>query len=510
MGVRRGERNGAVSHDVDVCLIDLSSIFFGCWHATVNESVSEARNLTLTGVRRAAEGAKYVAICTDEGRSWRKSEYPEYKANRPEKDAAALEELRKTKERLRQDGYLLWGAEGLEADDVIATACQAAQRKGLTVRIASADKDLLQLVNRDCFQLSTKSWQVLGEEAVKAKFGVRPGQMRDYLALVGDSSDNIPGVKGVGAKTAAAMLEKFGDLASILTALDTDPESVAKPAVRESFKNGGLAALHLSHKLIGLRFDAPIAFDDIYGERTPEPLVERSEDVSELDGQADNEIDEAPQIVDTRTSQQRQAEAPPPETPPASGNGGGNGHAGQVTAIALRPVSFELQLEPTSLGTAYKLATGLYNSRLYQRFSTPEAIWAVIIRGREMGIGALTALDCFEVVEGKPFPKAHLIIARAKAHPDCEYFQFLGGDDTYAEYETKNRCNPKPTKFRYTIDMAKLAGRVAPSRKTGEPNQWMKMPAELLRKTCGVQLARLEYPDAGLGLIAYEEADDAA
>jgi hypothetical protein len=129
-----------------------------------------------------------------------------------------------------------------------------------------------------------------------------------------------------------------------------------------------------------------------------------------------------------------------------------------------------------------------------------------------MGMGALTALDSFHVIEGKPAPLAHLIVARAKAHPDCEYFRFVGGDDTYAEYQTKNRNNPSPTTLKFTIEQARISGLAPRDPRKDRPSQgkddrgnWEKRPSEMLRKTCAVQLARIEYPDAALGLYSAEE-----
>ena len=151
-----------------------------------------------------------------------------------------------------------------------------------------------------------------------------------------------------------------------------------------------------------------------------------------------------------------------------------------------------------------KMSKALHNSRLYQRFATPEALWAVIIRGREMGMGALTALDNFHVIEGKPTPHAHLLISRAMEDPDCEYFMMTESTDTAAEYVTKHRRHPEPTRLRYTIDEAKAAGmlEVKPGKK---PGPWHTRPAEMLRKTCGVQLGRIVYPRAMQGLYAIEE-----
>jgi hypothetical protein len=170
------------------------------------------------------------------------------------------------------------------------------------------------------------------------------------------------------------------------------------------------------------------------------------------------------------------------------------------TAIVVRD-NWELRLEPQTGSDAFALAKVIYNSRLYTKFANHQAIFAVILRGREMGISALTALDSFFVVEGKPVPSAHLLIARAKAHPDCEYFQMLSSDSTHAEYETKNRRNPKPTRLRYTLDQAERAGLVR------NGSNWTKRPDEMIRKTAAVQLARIEYPEAMLGAYAAEELE---
>jgi hypothetical protein len=163
------------------------------------------------------------------------------------------------------------------------------------------------------------------------------------------------------------------------------------------------------------------------------------------------------------------------------------------------PVDYSQALEPTSMSEAYRLARGLANSRLYSRFPNPEAIWAIIMRGREMGIGALTSLDVFHNFQGKPMMSAHLIIARAKADPDCEYFYCVETTSERATWETKNRNNPKPTRLTYTIEQAKLAGLLR------QGGNWVQRPDEMIRKTAGVQLARLEYPRAAMGMYCPEE-----
>lgn len=171
------------------------------------------------------------------------------------------------------------------------------------------------------------------------------------------------------------------------------------------------------------------------------------------------------------------------------------------TSLAVAPAQFEHGLEPTTMGAAWQLAKGVFQSRLYPQLATPEAVWAIIIRGREMGLGALTALDTIVMIKGKPALSAHLIIARAKMHPQCEYFQLVSSDETAAEWVCLRKGNPEPTRMRYTIQQAALAGLA------GRGN-WETRPVELLRKTAGVQLARVEFPEAAIGVHSIEELDN--
>jgi len=265
-----------------------------------------------------------------------------------------------------------------------------------------------------------------------------------------------------------------------------------------------MAALKVAVDLVTLRSDVPLEFDEVFAKREAKPLIQQ-EDLSvdePPESEPGNPRGEFVELGDTIPETPRSGQvaasivvAPEPKAP------------APPTALAkaerapapMTTVSYEQELQPRSIGAAYKLAVGLFNSRMYSRFPNAEAILAIIIRGREMGMSALTALDNFHFFDGKPAAHAHLLIARAKQHPDCEYFQYVGGDATYAEYETKSRQNRTPTRLRYTIEDAKRAGMVKPN------SNWEKRPAEMLRKTCGVQLARLEYPDATAGLYALEE-----
>src|SRR6185295_16242497 len=107
-----------------VLLIDLSALFWHAWHASGNQAASQAQSKTIESVQRCAgtEGFRLIAVCCASRKSFRRELDPTYKANRPEKDHASIEQLRQVQERLRADGRLLWEADGYEADDVIAAA----------------------------------------------------------------------------------------------------------------------------------------------------------------------------------------------------------------------------------------------------------------------------------------------------------------------------------------------------------------------------------------------------
>lgn len=488
----------------EVLLIDHGSVFWAAWHSSVNDEVSAAHDRCMEHVRKLAGDLRAVAICCDSPRSLRREKHVEYKAQRPAKDHASIEELKRTKETLRREGFLIWEHDGYEADDVIASAVAAAP-EDCAVLVASADKDLLQLVcdldpnadgaGRHVRVVSTKTGAFLDEAAVREKTGVRPGLIRDWLALVGDKSDNIVGVPGIGAVKAAALLNEFGSIEVMLERLQNNAtHDLFKPAISAALRDpANLKNLATAQYLVTLVDTLPVAFGEIFEERQAQGLGTPDADFDELSAAAPS----TQQALATTGQMPAVEGATQYAENVAARNEISQAHAEARLVVASAP--YEQQLQPDNLTAAWKLSGALFESRLYHRFGTRAAIFAVIIRGREMGLTALTSLDMFHVVEGKPSASAVLLISRAKAHPDCEYFRFIGGDRTYAEYETKSRQNPEPTRFKYTIDDAKLAGVI----KGG--SNWEKRPAEMLRKTCAVQLARIEYPEALGGLYSQEE-----
>ncbi|HTO06121.1 MAG TPA: DNA polymerase I [Myxococcota bacterium] len=217
-------------------------------------------------LRESAPDLAVVVWDAPARQSRRKELYAEYKATR---DAMA-DDLRAQIPWIRKivDAYNLATVEfpGEEADDVIATLTHAAQQAGFEVEIVSTDKDLLQLVSPTVTVLDTMRDRRLGPAEVEARFGVTPSQMLDLRALVGDSSDNIPGVKGIGEKGAAELLKSYGSLDRMLEAVD----SIAGKRPREALRAGADAA-RLSRELSRLRQDLPIPFDrEAFALRAPD------------------------------------------------------------------------------------------------------------------------------------------------------------------------------------------------------------------------------------------------
>ncbi len=167
------------------------------------------------------EKPEYLAVAFDVGKTFRDEIFPEYKATREKMP----DDLRPQLERIREmvDAFNIprLEMEGYEADDVLGSTAKVAAEQGLGVKIITGDRDLLQLVNeRTTVYLAGDDQTYITNEDVINKLGVRPDQVVDYKALVGDPSDNIPGVKGVGEKTATALLKKFDTLDAIYQNID--------------------------------------------------------------------------------------------------------------------------------------------------------------------------------------------------------------------------------------------------------------------------------------------------
>ncbi len=203
----------------------------------------------------------FAAVFDPAGKTFRHDMYPEYKATRQKTPEDLHAQVPLVEEILRALGVSVLRADGFEADDLIAALATRCKAEGRECWIVSGDKDLLQLVGDGVKALrpdSSFSYKPYGTEDVQAEWGVSPDRILDYLALTGDASDNVPGVPGVGDKTAIKLLGEFHNLEEIYARLgEVKPESLRKKL------EAGRDSAFLSYKLITLDTDAPTGVADL-------------------------------------------------------------------------------------------------------------------------------------------------------------------------------------------------------------------------------------------------------
>lgn len=461
----------------ELTLIDLSSIFWQQWHATADKEVGSAYEATLHKVQKHVNGDNPVAICIDSPPYKRKAIDPEYKAQRDKPSEVAVEQLRRVVERLRNDGFPVLGAEGYEADDIIATIVYG-DRPIRIINIVSSDKDLLQLVEGGVTATSPLTGEVFGVNEVVEKFGLMPSELGNCLALMGDKSDNVPGVPGVGAKTAATLL-KTHTWEGLLNLIDCDDpdNAIAPPGIRQKLLDN-LDNLKKSRELVRLMTDAPIDVDSIFESRVAKPKEEKG--------------------------------AMPMDEPLPNADDLGKHKAAlpQPTAI-VKSDKWALRLEPNDTQSAWKMAIVLHESRLYTKFKNAQSIFAVILRGRALGFDATTALDGFHVVEGQPTLSAPLMIGKVMREPICDYFKCIETTPETATYITHRKDDPDDIaqKYTYTFTQAEKAELTGLTYK-GNKTNWHKRPETMLRWRCATELARMVYPDVVAGLYTPDEISD--
>jgi len=249
-----------------IYVIDISSYVFRAYHALPPLSNSKGEpthavagvSSMLLKLLREHEPHRLIVAMDSKERSFRKELYEPYKANRPPAPPDLQQQMIRVREVVEAWGMAPIEAPGFEADDIIATLVAQARDKGLRVVIVSADKDLLQLVGPDVLMYDTMRNKVFGAEETREKLGVEPGQVRDLLALMGDSSDNVPGVPSVGQKTAAKLLEEYGSFEGIYENLENITRKALKAKLTE-YRDEALT----SRELVTLRTDVAIDADAV-------------------------------------------------------------------------------------------------------------------------------------------------------------------------------------------------------------------------------------------------------
>jgi DNA polymerase I len=266
-------------------LIDGSSFIFRAYHA-LPPLTRKSDGLPIGAVagfcnmlfkyvegNNGAEAPTHAAVIFDySSKTFRNEIYPDYKANRPEPPEDLRPQFPLTRDATRAFNIACIEVEDYEADDIIATlACQA-RKAGGTVTIISSDKDLMQLVGNGVEMLDAMKDRRIGPEEVEAKFGVGPDRVIDVQALAGDSTDNIPGAPGIGVKTAALLINEFGDLETLLARAD----EIKQPKRRQTLIDFA-DQVRVSRRLVTLDCETPLDFalDDLeVKEPDPDVLME--------------------------------------------------------------------------------------------------------------------------------------------------------------------------------------------------------------------------------------------
>ncbi|OGS11603.1 MAG: hypothetical protein A2285_08380 [Elusimicrobia bacterium RIFOXYA12_FULL_57_11] len=247
-----------------VFIIDAHAFLHRSYHALPKFSTSKGEEVgALYGFMRVLlrilreRRPEYVAVCFDsKGGTFRDEMYPEYKANRSATEPGLVGQLNTARDLVAALGLKGVYLRGFEADDLIATLARRAVRAGLEAVIVSGDKDAAQLAGEHVKLWDGSAAEFAGPEAVLKKYGLPPGLLPDYFALTGDSSDNVPGVAGVGPKSAQKLVQAYGPLEKILAAA-MDPALVAADkALAKVAKD--MANARLSRRLVTLEADAPV------------------------------------------------------------------------------------------------------------------------------------------------------------------------------------------------------------------------------------------------------------
>lgn len=458
-------------------LVDLSSIFWRAWHASGDAEINKAKDVTTGTIQKASSGYRHVVLCEDQPPYSRSLIYPEYKANREEKSEQATGMFTRVKEYL-DNRWPIVGCDGAEADDIIATLTRQAVESGDTkVSILTPDKDLWQLLGDNVNILSVHKRDENGDPVVYtaadclATHGHPPEMTADRLALEGDKADNVPGVPGVGPKTAAKLIKDIGGIQEIITVLEGESDTQINPPSLHNKLFENIDNIKLSYELVKLESKLPIDLEGILGQEPEQPGKKPWGATS----MPDLELEVAHDAPQTSIIQ---------------------------AAPAVIQREWSQTLEPDNFDNAVKLSKILYESRLYTKFPNPQSIYAVIMRGRELGYGATTSLDMFAVVQGAPRATAESIIGRVKANKRrCLWLRFTVSTDKLATCETVEADDPTGHvhSLTYTIEEAQQAGVV----RSG--SGWTKYPGAMLRARAGTALCRMVYPDITLGMYAREE-----
>ena len=252
----------------DVYIIDSYGLIYRSYFAFITRPLVNSKNENVSAVFGffrnliniiKSHNPKYIIAAFDSRiQTFRHEMYPEYKATRDKTPEDLHAQIPVIEDLLSTLGVKVLRQDGFEADDIIATVATYCQAQNLGCKILSGDKDLMQLVTETTTMMcpdKAGGWQDIGIAEVEEKWGVKPELMLDLLSLIGDTADNVPGVKGVGEKTAAKLLKEYGSLDGIYQQADS-----IKGAMGEKLRTGKESA-YFSKELIALKYDVQIDFN---------------------------------------------------------------------------------------------------------------------------------------------------------------------------------------------------------------------------------------------------------
>lgn len=241
-------------------LIDGNSILFRAYYGvhsrltrgdgTPVNAVFGFCSMVLPLLAKAGKDDIFICVFDAQRRNWRNDIYPEYKANRSETPADLVAQFQLSRDAAAALGMPVLVIDNVEADDVIATLAGHECAAGRTTRIVTGDKDLMQLVSHCCFLYDGMKEKEIREPEVLEKFGVRPDQVVDVQALMGDSTDNVPGVPGIGPKTASELINQFGGMDELYAHLDRVKNERQRKLLQENRDKA-----HISKRLVSLKTD---------------------------------------------------------------------------------------------------------------------------------------------------------------------------------------------------------------------------------------------------------------
>ncbi|MFA5038533.1 MAG: DNA polymerase I [Candidatus Omnitrophota bacterium] len=250
-----------------LCLIDANSLFYRAFYAIkaqLMNSRGQPTNAVFGFVRMVKKilgdiQPQYLAVCFDVGRvTHRTQKFAEYKIHRQPMPDGLLSQVPWIKDVVKAYHFPLFECEGYEADDVIATLVRKMKGEVDKIIIVSSDKDILQLVseNVEVYNPYKEEGLIFTPELVRERLGVRPERIPDLLALMGDASDNIPGARGIGEKTARELLASFDDVEDVIRHKDKIPRESVRKIIAERQQD-----IRLSRELAGLHYEAPLETD---------------------------------------------------------------------------------------------------------------------------------------------------------------------------------------------------------------------------------------------------------